>query len=44
MRFDLAPDAASGCHGPCKANPATNDWIPAANDMVNHNAQFIIRH
>ncbi|GFZ01667.1 hypothetical protein Acr_15g0002760 [Actinidia rufa] len=33
MCFNLAPDAASVCHGPCKANPATNDWIPAANDM-----------
>lgn len=34
MSFNLAPDAATTCHGPCQGNPATNDWIPVANDMV----------
>lgn len=34
MSFNLAPDAATACHGPCQGNPATNDWIPVANDMV----------
>ncbi|PSR86148.1 Visual system homeobox like [Actinidia chinensis var. chinensis] len=34
MCFTLTHDAPSGCHGPRKANPATNDWIPAPNDMV----------
>ncbi|KAI8523664.1 hypothetical protein RHMOL_Rhmol13G0091000 [Rhododendron molle] len=34
MSFNLAPDAATACHGSCQGNPATNDWIPAANDKV----------
>ncbi|KAL7173270.1 hypothetical protein ACSBR2_032685 [Camellia fascicularis] len=34
MNFNLASDTATDCHASCKANPATNDWIPAANDTV----------
>ncbi|KAG8371480.1 hypothetical protein BUALT_Bualt13G0092100 [Buddleja alternifolia] len=33
-RFSLAPDSATECHEARRGNPATNDWIPAANDMV----------
>ncbi|CAK9139428.1 unnamed protein product [Ilex paraguariensis] len=31
----LAPDSETCCHASCKGNPATNDWIPAAADMMN---------
>lgn len=31
--FSLAPETSS-CHESCKGNPATNDWIPAADDTV----------
>lgn len=41
MSFNLAPDAATACHGPCQGNPATNDWIPAANDMVKTRMIFL---
>ncbi|XP_028097561.1 uncharacterized protein LOC114297344 isoform X2 [Camellia sinensis] len=34
MNFNLASDTATDCHASCKANPATNDWIPAANDTA----------
>ncbi|KAL6967619.1 hypothetical protein U1Q18_045663 [Sarracenia purpurea var. burkii] len=34
VSFNLASDAATGFHGPVKGNPATNDWIPASNDVV----------
>lgn len=33
--FSLEPDTDNGHHAASKGNPATNDWIPAANDMVN---------
>ena len=32
--FGLALDKSTSCHGSCKGNPATNDWIPSADDMV----------
>ncbi|XWS53045.1 hypothetical protein CRYUN_Cryun11dG0124300 [Craigia yunnanensis] len=32
--FSLEPDLDTDCHGSCKGNPATNDWIPAASDAV----------
>ncbi|XP_010256697.1 PREDICTED: uncharacterized protein LOC104597021 [Nelumbo nucifera] len=32
--FRLAPDSDSGYHASWKGNPATNDWIPAAADMI----------
>lgn len=35
MSFNLAPDKTTDCHASSHGNPATNDWIPAANDMVN---------
>ncbi|KAJ4725659.1 Maternal effect embryo arrest 59 [Melia azedarach] len=30
--FSLAPDTTNTCHSSCKGNPATNDWIPSADD------------
>ncbi|KAI9195988.1 hypothetical protein LWI28_020055 [Acer negundo] len=33
--FGLALNTNTSCHDSCKGNPATNDWIPSANDMVN---------
>lgn len=32
--FCLAVDSNTICHGSCKGNPATNDWIPSADEMV----------
>ncbi|KAG8660162.1 uncharacterized protein LOC110606385 [Manihot esculenta] len=32
--FCLAPDPVSLCHPSCRGNPATNEWIPAADDTV----------
>ncbi|XAR60691.1 hypothetical protein NMG60_11034166 [Bertholletia excelsa] len=32
--FSLAPEADEARHPACKGNPATNDWIPTANDMA----------
>ncbi|XP_008457401.2 uncharacterized protein LOC103497099 isoform X1 [Cucumis melo] len=39
--FRLAPDSAAAdcCHGSCRGNPATNDWIPASNDPAENKAQ-----
>ncbi|KAG6583384.1 hypothetical protein SDJN02_18109 [Cucurbita argyrosperma subsp. argyrosperma] len=33
--FRLEVDSAACCHGSCRGNPATNDWIPATNDLAN---------
>lgn len=36
--FCLGPDDSSSFEHPsCKGNPATNEWIPAASDMVSRN-------
>ncbi|KAE8039203.1 hypothetical protein FH972_011633 [Carpinus fangiana] len=32
--FHLAPDSDTSCHASCHCNPATNDWIPAGDNMV----------
>ncbi|KAL3518105.1 hypothetical protein ACH5RR_020694 [Cinchona calisaya] len=32
--FSLEPDSATDHHSSCKGNPATNEWIPVANDEV----------
>ncbi|KAK1588914.1 hypothetical protein Q3G72_028553 [Acer saccharum] len=37
--FGLALNTNTSCHGSCKGNPATNDWIPSANDMVNSSSE-----
>ncbi|XP_062173136.1 uncharacterized protein LOC133878583 [Alnus glutinosa] len=31
--FHLAPDSDNSCHASCHCNPATNDWIPAGDNM-----------
>ena len=31
--FSLALNSTDGCHDSCKGNPATNDWIPSADNM-----------
>lgn len=32
--FILAPDNDDAHHSSCKGNPATNEWIPSADDSV----------
>lgn len=39
--FSLAADSATCCHDSCKGNPATNEWIPAAADMVPLDSGFL---
>ncbi|KAK4788920.1 hypothetical protein SAY86_020239 [Trapa natans] len=36
ISYSIVPDTFVERHAPCKGNPATNDWIPSAAEMVNH--------
>lgn len=35
--YYIAPDLDLSHHGASKGNPATNDWIPSADDQVTQN-------